>query len=132
MKKSLLIKLFILLVAIIVIVLSGMISGLPWWGFTVPLFLLGMLVEHYQWSMKSFWIGMLAGFLVWGGALIFYERKYDSMILKKIAEVMSVDKMVLVLISGCIGGVLAGLALYTGTKVFGKRADKDLEELIQN
>lgn len=132
MKKSLLIKLVVLLVAMLVIMLFGMISDLPWWSFTCPLFLLGMLVERYQWSTKSFWIGALAGFLVWGGAMIFYERKYDSMILKKIAEAMSVDKMVLVLISGCIGGILAGLALYTGTKIFGKRADKDLEELIQN
>ena len=132
MKKSKFIKLLVFFVAIVLIVIAGMISSLPWWSFTVPLFLLGVFIDHCQWVIKSFWTGALAGFLTWGGALIFYEQKYDSMILKKIGEVMSVDKMVLVLLSGCIGGVLAGLALYTGTKVFGKRADKDLEELIQN
>lgn len=132
MKVSRFIKFLVFLVAIALIVTSGLIATLPWWSFTVPLFLLGVFIDHRQWDIKTFWAGGLAGFFTWGGAMIFYEQKYDSTILKKIGEVMSVDKMVLVLISGCIGGVLAGLALYTGTKVFGKRADKDLEELIQN
>lgn len=97
-----------------VIILTRLISTLPWWIFVIPVLALGVIVTLKKWEISGFSIGWLCGFLIWIGANLFFDTMLDGDILFKIGLLLSVPKIIVLLVSGIIGGLLTGLALYTG------------------
>src|SRR5882757_9443734 len=105
------------LITLFLILLTRMAGGLPWWSFVVPVFLFGMISKLLRWELPGFFIGSLGGFIIWFGTNLYYDIIYQGIVLDKMAAVLSVPKMIILLGSGLIGGLLSGLALYTGRSV---------------
>ena len=102
------------LLLIPLIILTRLIDTLPWWFFVIPVLALGVTLTWRKWEFSSFAIGWLSGFLIWIGANLYFDKMLDGDILTKIGLLLAVPKIVVLLVSGIIGGLLSGLALYTG------------------
>lgn len=114
------------LVLIPLIILTRLIDTLPWWIFVIPVLALGVTITLKKWEISSFSVGWLSGFLIWIGANLYFDKMLDGDILTKIGLLLSVPKMIVLLVSGIIGGLLTGLALYTGkAAVYKKEAYLD-------
>jgi len=92
---------------------------LPWWGFTVFLFGLGVWVNSVlKWKISSFKIGFIGGFVVWfclqfGFSYFFY----NGIILYKLAELYNVNAGIILLATGVLGGLLCGLSILSGYRL---------------
>lgn len=114
MKKSTLdnIKAFVCLIPLILLV--RMTDRIPWWSFVIAVGIFGIITAIKKWQVAAFGIGFLAGLVVWIGASIYFHITLGGAVFNKIGVVLSVPGPVVVLLSGLIGGLLTGLALYTG------------------
>ena len=117
MKKKNLDSFKTILLVFILVILTRMIGTLPWWSFVVPVGILGVVITLKNWDVACFAIGFIAGFIIWLGADIYFDRTLDGNIFNRVAALMSVSKIGVFLISGSIGGILTGLALYTGKSI---------------
>lgn len=116
------IKTVILLLAIVIG--TGMIESIPWWSFVVPVLALGVVITIRKWKTSFFLMGFLSGFLAWFGASLYYHASFNGTVFNRFGEA---PKMALLVVSGLIGGILTGLALYTGKAiVFDKTAEVKL------
>jgi hypothetical protein len=111
--KALLLTAFLLL-------LPRMINNLPWWAFVIPVLVLGIVIALKKLEVSTFTVGFIAGFLIWFGAHLFFDLTSSATILVRLGLLISVSKFVVMLISGLIGGLISGLALYTGNLSFHK------------
>lgn len=102
------------LLLIPLIILTRLIDALPWWAFVIPVLALGVIITLKKWEFSGFSVGWLSGFLIWICANLYFDKMLDGDILTKIGLLLSVPKIVVLLVSGIIGGLLTGLALYTG------------------
>ncbi|MDP1800259.1 MAG: hypothetical protein Q8L81_02820 [Bacteroidota bacterium] len=116
MKKILALTIVVLISTVIQIV-----AILPWWSFLIPIFFLGILLPMEKWKVSSFPTGFFSGFLVWVVATFYYEATYDGEIIDKIAKIIMdpysffyLNFIIIYSIIGLIGGLLTGLALYSG------------------
>lgn len=113
-----------LLLLLLVIIAVKMITVLPWWGFIIPVILLGMFVAVKKWKVRTFITGFLAGFLLWIGANLYFHLSFSGMILGRID---AAPRVLALLFSGLVGGLLTGFALYTGRSIMqGPRAELKL------
>jgi len=112
-------------ITIVIVFVTGLIDSLPWWSFIIPIALLGILLNLLKWNINSFSIGFLAGFIIWSGINFYLDRTGNGIMLNKISELLLTNKLVLLMVAGLIGGLLSGLALYTGTSVFSWREHQD-------
>ena len=106
------------LVAILLTALLSFISGIYiewWWFFAVVAFVVALLV--HQKAMKAFLAGFLSIFLLWGGLAFWIDMKNNSVLSAKIAQVLPLggSSVLLILITGVIGGLVAGLAAMSGS-----------------
>ncbi|MEO9887545.1 MAG: hypothetical protein ABJR05_08930 [Balneola sp.] len=86
---------------------------LPWWGIAITGLILGFQMKPS--SGKAFGIGFLALFLLWGGQAFYIHVANDGVLSTRIAEMLGVGSPILVvLITGVIGGVVSGLAVLSG------------------
>ncbi|TGE12805.1 hypothetical protein [Hymenobacter elongatus] len=99
------------------IILVKQLAMLPWWSFTVVVFALGLALPYRRWNLPVFGIGFLVGFVVWAGANTLYGVLYQAELFDKVASVMGLQKIVLLLASGLIGGLLTGLSFLAGKSV---------------
>jgi hypothetical protein len=106
-----------ILIIIILVVLTSIIGSLPWWSFVIPVLILGMIITFRKWNVSTFPIGFLSGFIIWFGGNLYFNSMSMGIILTKIALLFTVPKIVVLLISGLIGGLLTGLALYAGKNI---------------
>lgn len=107
-------------IAIIIVVLMLLIQaieGIPWWIFIVPVIAAGALSAFKKWQVNSFPIGFLAGFIVWFGGNLYFHLSYNGIILKKIGLLLSMSTAGVLLTAGLLGGLITGLALYTGQQI---------------
>jgi len=112
-------KVFCFLVVLIVLV--RMVDGIPWWSFLIPVGMFGVLISVWKWQVATFGTGFLVGLVLWIGASVYFHMKLGGTAFDKLGMVMSVPGIVVVIAAGVIGGLLTGLALYTGkTLVSGK------------
>ena len=116
MKKNIINYTIACLAIMAINILTGMIAVLPWWSFVVPVLLSGMALPFLRWNVPSFTVGFLSGFIVWLVANAIFDMAYHGM-LAKIGLLLSVQKIVVLLAAGLIGGLLNGLALYTGKSI---------------
>jgi hypothetical protein len=106
-----------LLVATILTAILAFISGLyfPWWCFAITSFLVALLI--HQRAGKAFLSGFLGLFLLWAGLAWWIDMKNDHVLSKKIAAVLPLggSPVLLILVTGLIGGLVAGFAAMTGS-----------------
>ena len=105
------------LVAILLTALLAFISGLflPWWCFAITSLLVAVLV--HQSAGKAFLSGFLGVFLLWAGLAWWIDMKNNGVLSKKIAQVLPLggNGLLLILVTGLIGGLVAGFAAMSGS-----------------
>ncbi len=105
------------LVATILTALLAFISGLflPWWGIAVTSLLVAVLI--HQKAGKAFLAGLLGVFLLWAALAWWIDMKNNGVLSKKIASVLPLggSAIVLVLVTGIVGGLVAGFAAMSGS-----------------
>ncbi len=97
--------------------LLAFISGLffPWWGMTITSLLVAVLI--HQKAGKAFLAGLLGVFLLWAGLAWWIDMKNNGVLSAKIASVLPLggNSLVLIIVTGFIGGLVAGLAAMSGS-----------------
>jgi hypothetical protein len=105
-----------LLSALILITAFLLNLFLPWWSIAVPGLIFGYLLDEK--ALTSFGWGFLALFLLWGGQSLYIHFANDAILSTRIAEMLSVGSpLLVVLITGIIGGLVSGSATLTGSLV---------------
>ena len=106
------------LVALLLTALLSFISGLYiawWWFFAIIAFIVALLV--HQKPGKAFAAGFLALFFLWIGLAFWIDIKNESILSAKIAGLLPLggSTFLLIVITGFIGGLVAGLAALSGS-----------------
>lgn len=102
------------IIIVLILVATRMIGSLPWWSFVVPVLILGIVLALKKWQVSGFGPGFLAGFLVWLGASIYYDMALPANTFSMLGKLFSIPPVTIFILSGFIGGLLTGLAFYTG------------------
>lgn len=105
-----------------------MINSIPWWSFVVVVALFGFITTILKWRVAAFGIGFLSGLLIWIGASLYFHLIFGGNVFEKIGQVLFVPGFMVILLSGIIGGLLTGVALYTGQSAM-HRAEKPVDFL---
>ncbi|MDZ4795527.1 MAG: hypothetical protein SGI83_14695 [Bacteroidota bacterium] len=104
-------------VALLLTSLLAFISGLflPWWGIAITSLLVAVLV--HQKAGKAFMAGLLGVFLLWGGLAFWIDSRNNGVLSAKTASVLPLggNSILLIIVTGFIGGLVAGLAAMTGS-----------------
>lgn len=104
-------------VATLLTALLAFISGLflPWWGIALTSLLVALLV--HQKPGKAFGAGLLGVFILWAGLAWWIDTKNNGVLSHKIASVLPLggSGLALVLVTGLVGGLVAGFAALTGS-----------------
>ena len=88
---------------------------LGWWVIAVAAFLIALLV--HQKAGKAFFSGFLAIFILWGALAWWMDMKNESMLSKKIAEVLPLggNSFLLILVTAFVGALVAGFGAMSGS-----------------
>ena len=105
------------LTATILTAILAFISGLflPWWGIAITSLLVAVLV--HQKVGKAFLSGLVGVFLLWAGLAWWIDMKNNGILSKKIATILPLggNTILLILVTGLIGGLIAGFAAMSGS-----------------
>lgn len=105
------------IVALVLTALTAFIAGLylDWWSLAVAAFLIAILV--HQRSGKAFLAAFLASFLLWSGLSWWIDFKNQSILSARISELIGIgnNPMLLILITGVLAGLVAGMAALSGS-----------------
>jgi len=105
-----------ILAAIILITAFLLNLFLPWWSIAIPGLILGYIFN--QKPLPSFGWGFLALFVLWGGQAFYVHYANGAILSSRIAEMLSLNSpLLVVLITGIIGGLVSGVATLTGSLV---------------
>ena len=118
LKSKLIQSLLVIIICGIVIISLGNVDFLPWWIFLLPILILGSILTLLKLNLNAFMLGFISGFLMWFGGNLLFDFQYDGSILAKCANLLSIPKILLVFLSGIIGGILTGTAMYVGKNIF--------------
>jgi hypothetical protein len=103
--------------AIILTALLAFIGGLwfAWWSIAVAAFIIALLV--HQKAGKAFLSGFIGVFFLWGVLALWIDIKNDSVLSKKIAEVLPLggSSFLLILVTAVIGALVAGFGAMSGS-----------------
>lgn len=103
--------------ATILTALLAFISGLflPWWGIAITSLLVAVLV--HQKAGKAFLAGFVGVFILWAGLAWWIDMKNNGILSKKIAGILPLggSSIVLILVTGLVGGLVAGFAAMSGS-----------------
>jgi hypothetical protein len=128
MKRKPLSNILAVLICIVLIVLTRLVDAFPWWSFVIPVLVFGAVISLREWKVSGFLAGFLAGFIIWFGVNLFYDAQNGGLMMDRVAQLISVPKLVMLLISGLLGGLLSGLALYTGKGLLSPKPSHVLDE----
>ena len=106
-----------MLLTVLILVTSFLLNlFLPWWSIAIPGVIFG-----YWFNKKagpSFILGFIAVFLLWGGQALYIHFANDAILSTRIAEMLQVGSpLIVVLITGMLGGLVSGLATLTGALI---------------
>ena len=105
------------LVALLLTAILSFIIGLffPWWGIAVVALIVAVIV--HQKPGKAFLSGLLGVMAVWSGLAIAIDIKNQGVLSEKIAHVLPLggNAILLIILTGLIGGLVAGLAALSGS-----------------
>lgn len=106
--------------SIAAIILTGLLAFLggiylPWWSIALAGFIIALLVP--QRAGKSFLSGFLAVFLLWALLAWWIDMKNESILSKRIAEVLPLggNSYLMILVTAFVGGLVAGCASLCGS-----------------
>lgn len=113
------------LVAIFFTAFFGFIGGLflPWWCIAIAAILVGLLI--YQKAFRAFLSGFLGIFLLWCGLAWWIDMKNNGVLSKKIASILPLggNAIALILVTGLVGGLVAGFAAMSGSYLRAKQVN---------
>jgi len=105
---------------IISLILTALLSFaaclyLPWWSIAIVAFLVAVLIPVKP--LSSFISGFLALFLLWSLFALYISTNNGHLLAHKISVLLlkTDDPFLLIIITGLIGGLVAGFAALTGT-----------------
>ena len=105
------------LVAILFTIFLSFIAGLylPWWSIALVGFGAGALILQRPWL--SLLASFLGGLILWSGLAWWIDSMNQSILSARIGELLGVGNhpMLLVLISGVVCGLVAGLGALSGS-----------------
>jgi hypothetical protein len=93
----------------------GIYSTLPWWSFAISSFIVALAV--HQKPGKAFLTGFLGLFLLWVVLAFMKDAANDHILSQKVAMILPLggSYIVLILITGIIGGLVSGLSALSGS-----------------
>jgi hypothetical protein len=105
------------LAALLLTALFAFIAGLylPWWSIAIAAFVVALMV-----SQKA-WIAFLAAFsgllLLWSGLAFWIDNANESVLSVRIGQLLGIgdNSFLLIIITGAIGGLVAGFAAMSGS-----------------
>ena len=112
------------LISTLLIALLSFVSGLylPWWGVALAAFLVGALVP--QRPGLSFLSGFLALFLLWALLAWSIDAANNSILSKKIAEILPLggNPYLLIIVTAFVGALVGGGAALSGSFIHRRNA----------
>ncbi|MBP7274328.1 MAG: hypothetical protein KA974_10830 [Saprospiraceae bacterium] len=98
------------------LLLAGGIAGyfLPWWSLAI---VTAIFAYFFRWSnAKAFGLGLAVGILLWSGYASILSYLNQGVLAKMIGELFGgLSGFQLIIITGWIGGILAGFGALTGS-----------------
>lgn len=93
----------------------GIYGTIPWWCFVFSSLLVSAAV--HQRPGKSFLSGFLGLFLLWVGLAFMKDAANEHILSTKVATILPLggSYLVLILVTGVVGGLVSGLAALTGS-----------------
>ncbi|MCP9291386.1 hypothetical protein [Gracilimonas sediminicola] len=109
-----------MLLTILILITAFLLNlFLPWWSIAIPGLVFGWWFNEK--AGPSFVFGFVALFILWGGQALYVHFANDAILSTRIAEMLQVGSpLVVVLITGVLGGLVSGLATLTGALVQNK------------
>ena len=105
------------LTATILTAILSFVSGLflPWWGIAIVALLVATIV--HQKAGKAFLAGLSGVFLLWAGLAFWIDMKNNGVLSHKVASILPLggSGIALIIVTGLIGGLVAGLAAMAGS-----------------
>jgi len=105
------------LISLLLTIILAFVFGLwlPWWSIAVASFATAVLLR--QSSVKSFLVGFISLFILWGVLAWWIDIKNQSILSKKIAMVLPLggSSFLLILVTAFIGALVAGCAALSGS-----------------
>jgi hypothetical protein len=127
MNPKLISNLKAIVFTIIVICISLTFQSLPWWSFAVPVVGVGIILAYLKWPVSGFTPGFWAGFIIWSLSSLYFDLTGNGIVLGKLAQMFYSNKLLLILASGLIGGLLSGLATYAGMRMFTHKEEDQVD-----
>jgi hypothetical protein len=96
---------------------AGLYTVLPWWSFVVTSLVIAMAI--HQRPGKAFLSGFLGLFLLWTILAFIKDSANEHILSAKVAQVLPLggSSIVLILVTGIVGGLVSGLAALTGSYI---------------
>lgn len=94
---------------------AGLYTSFPWWSFAVTSLIVSVAI--HQKPGKAFLSGFLGLFLLWAGLALLKDAANEHILSTKVAQILPLggSYLVLILITGVIGGLVSGLAALSGS-----------------
>lgn len=94
---------------------TGLYGVLPWWSFAITSLIVAIAV--HQKAGKAFLAGFGGLFLLWSILAILKDSANDHLLATKVAHILPLggSYWTLILLTGCVGGLVSGLAALTGS-----------------
>lgn len=118
-----------MLILFLILAVTRIVESIPWWSFVIPVMVLGVVIAVREWDVPCFAIGFSAGCIVWAAANLYFDINAGGTTLSRIALSVALPKIVLLLISSLIGGLLTGLALYTGRSMITAKTIRPVDSI---
>lgn len=91
-----------------------MVNFLPWWSFLCLVFFLGIILPVKKARFSVFLLGFFAGATSWILPMFYYQFRYSGEIMSVFADCLDIHLVALMICIGILGGLISGLALYSG------------------
>ncbi|MDH5475009.1 MAG: hypothetical protein OEX22_04900 [Cyclobacteriaceae bacterium] len=107
-----------LLKIILIVAFSALLQTFfPWWTIAIAAFVISTVL--YTKGISSFFEGFIAIFLLWCTKAYLIDLANEQILSDKIATVFSVTPIILIAITGFVGGLVAGFASLSGSTFIG-------------
>lgn len=93
----------------------GLFTFLPWFSFVFCAVIVAVAV--HQKPLKAFAAGFLAVFILWVIMVLLIDAANEHILSKKVAAILPLggNYILLIVITGIVGGLLAGMGALTGS-----------------
>lgn len=104
-------------VALLLTALLAFVGGLwlPWWSIAIAAFIIAVLV--HQKAGKAFLAGFTGVFLLWALLALMKDMPNESLLSKKIAEILPFggSTALLIIVTAFVGALVAGFGAMSGS-----------------